>query len=106
VTEGPTPREARELAPGRRVARSASRPVLDVPTYTASEVAHGQTAAVLGALGRMQLQVDVLNRQLSDAVTQLESKLDEVLACLRSEDIVGTADGPASPGGGATSTTW
>jgi hypothetical protein len=63
------------LAPSRRSRRTAA-PAPVVSDYDDAEVARGQSAALLGALGRMQLKLDVLAREQSEAIARLEAKVD------------------------------
>ena len=69
------PRPDESLAPSRRSRRAG------VATPTASdyddvEVARGSATALLGALGRMQLKLDLLAREQSEAIARLEAKVD------------------------------
>jgi hypothetical protein len=59
------------LAPNRRIRKAAAAPT----DYEDAEVARGTAAAFLGALGRMQLKLDVLAREQSDALARIESRL-------------------------------
>ena len=61
------------LAPSRRGRRS--QPGANPSDYDDDEVARGTAAAVLGALGRMQLKLDVLARQQQDALVRIEQRL-------------------------------
>jgi hypothetical protein len=49
-------------------------------SYADAEVARGQADAVLGALGRMQLRLDVLSREQSEALTGITSLLEHLIA--------------------------
>ena len=74
------------LAPARRSrTRFSALPeaAQQAPEYTDVEVARGQSDAVLGALARMQLKLDVLARENADtsarlflALEQLSKRLD------------------------------
>jgi hypothetical protein len=60
------------LAPTRR---TRSAPAQPAPDFDDADVARGQAAAVLGALGRMQLKLDVLAREQSEALARIEAML-------------------------------
>jgi hypothetical protein len=64
------------LAPSRRSRRGPVQPIAS--DYDDAEVARGSATALLGALGRMQLKLDLLARQHEDAVGRLEAKLDKL----------------------------
>jgi hypothetical protein len=65
------------LAPSRRSRRSGvAAPIAS--DYDDAEVARGSATALLGALGRMQLKLDVLAREQSEAITRLEAKVDRL----------------------------
>lgn len=66
------------LAPNRRIRKAAATP----SDYEADEIARGTAAAVLGALGRMQLKLDVLAREQTDALARIESQLSALDARL------------------------
>lgn len=63
------------LAPSRRGRRPAVTPTSD---YDETEVARGSATALLGALGRMQLKLDVLSREQSEALARLEAKVERL----------------------------
>jgi hypothetical protein len=65
------------LAPVRRARQqpAATTPASD---YDDAEVARGQAAAVLGAMGRMQLKLEVMSREQQDAVARLTELLESV----------------------------
>jgi hypothetical protein len=56
-------------------------PVAQEP-FEDAEVARGQSDAVLGALGRMQLRLDLLAREQSAALDQIYAALDRISARL------------------------
>lgn len=64
------------LAPSRRARRNAVTPVAS--DYDDAEVARGSATALLGALGRMQLKLDVLAREQTEAIARLEAKVDKL----------------------------
>lgn len=76
-------RDENPLAPARR---SRARAHDSTSTgITDADVDRGLAAAVLGALGRLQLRLDVIDRQhaeafaaLRDAVTALDARLDGI----------------------------
>jgi hypothetical protein len=70
------PRRESPLSPVRRRGGSASVPV---ESYTEPEIARGQSDAVLGALGRMQLRLDMLAREQSEALGMITQVLEQVL---------------------------
>lgn len=78
------------LAPARR-ARQAPAPVAPTSDYDDAEVARGQAAAVLGALGRMQLTLDVMAREHADALARITEVLEDLESRLPS---TGTAPSP------------
>jgi len=76
----PRPTPAREpMAPVRR--RGAA-PTPAPEAYDDAEVARGQADAVLGALGRMQLRLDVLAREQAEALDKILTTLDRLSARL------------------------
>ena len=64
------------LAPSRRARRNAVTPAAS--DYDDAEVARGSATALLGALGRMQLKLDVLAREQTEAIARLEAKVDKL----------------------------
>jgi len=48
-------------------------------SYTDPEIARGQSDAVLGALGRMQLRLDLLAQEQSEALGMITQVLEQVL---------------------------
>ncbi|MCU1586569.1 MAG: hypothetical protein JWN31_62 [Frankiales bacterium] len=63
-------------------------------SYADAEVARGQADAVLGALGRMQLRLDVLGREQSEALGSILAQLEQLTARLdRLEDVAPPAAG-------------
>lgn len=66
------------LAPARRNRPRFSPLAPTGPTaadFSEAEVARGQADAVLGALARMQLKLDLLTREHSDALARVEAVL-------------------------------
>ena len=63
------------LAPSRRSRRSGTAPALP-SDYDDAEVARGSATALLGALGRMQLKLDVMAREHTEVLERLEAKVD------------------------------
>ena len=49
-----------------------------VGDYADAEVARGQSDAIFGALARLQLKVDVLTREHSDALARVEALLQQL----------------------------
>lgn len=70
------PRRDSPLSPVRRRGGGAPAPV---ESYTDPEIARGQADAVLGALGRMQLRLDLLAREQSEALGMVTQVLEQVL---------------------------
>jgi hypothetical protein len=66
------------LAPSRRSRRSATTPLAAPSDYDDAEVARGSATALLGALGRLQLKLDVAAREQADAIARLEAKVDRL----------------------------
>jgi hypothetical protein len=66
-------RSDESLAPNRRSRRAASG--VEHSDYDEDEVARGTAAAVLGALGRMQLKLDVLALEQAEALARIEDRL-------------------------------
>jgi hypothetical protein len=65
------------LAPSRRSRRGGvATPATS--DYDDAEVARGSATALLGALGRMQLKLDVVAREQSEAIARLEAKVDQL----------------------------
>lgn len=63
------------LAPSRRNRRGGLPQASD---YDEAEVARGSATALLGALGRMQLKLDLLARQHEESIARLEAKVDRM----------------------------
>lgn len=76
---GPTRPSGDALAPVRR--RGGPQPATPAG-YTDVEIARGQADAVLGALGRMQLRLDVLSREQSESLAKIMAALERVEARL------------------------
>lgn len=77
MTAPATPESGPALTPRRRKGPAAApQPYLD------EEVARGQADALLGALGRMQLRLDVLAREQADAFDRVVAALDGLSARL------------------------
>ncbi len=68
------------LSPVRR--RGGAQPGQPQESYADAEVARGQADAVLGAMGRMQLRLDILSREQTDALASITSMLEQVLVRL------------------------
>jgi len=68
-------RPEESLAPSRRSRRTGTAPALG-SDYDEAEVARGSATALLGALGRMQLKLDVLAREQSETLARLEAKVE------------------------------
>lgn len=64
------------LAPSRRSRRTGAPAAPQASDYDEAEVARGQSAALLGALGRLQLRFDVVAREQAEAIERLEAKVD------------------------------
>jgi hypothetical protein len=69
------------LAPSRRSRRTGAAPTGATGAsadsdYDDAEIARGSTTALLGALGRMQLKLDLLTRENSETLARLEAKVD------------------------------
>ena len=83
---GPDPEAS--LSPARRgLARLSSHASAATAGrgYEDAELARGQAAAVLGALARMQLRVDVLAREQSDMFAKLSELLEAINSKLDAE---------------------
>ncbi|MCW2498785.1 MAG: hypothetical protein JWN87_461 [Frankiales bacterium] len=77
------------LAPSRRARRGVVAPTV-LSDYDEAEVARGTAAAVLGALGRMQLKLDVLAKEQAEVLARLEARivaLDQRLTELTVEEV-------------------
>jgi hypothetical protein len=84
------------LAPLRR--GKSTRPAGAAPDVDDLDVARGQAAAVLGALGRLQLRVDVLareQREAFDAIQHALADLDLRIAALDTSPVVMVDEPPA-----------
>lgn len=68
------PATGQPISPVRRRAAQAAVP----QPFDEAEVARGQADAVLGALGRMQLRLDVLAREQADALDRILTTLDRL----------------------------
>jgi hypothetical protein len=66
------------LAPSRRSRRSGLAPQTGTSDYDDAEVARGSATALLGALGRLQLRLDVAAREQAETVARLEAKIDRL----------------------------
>ncbi len=73
------PRREAPLSPVRRRGNPQPAPP---ESYADAEVARGQADAVLGALGRMQLRLDVLGREQSEALASILAQLEYLTARL------------------------
>jgi hypothetical protein len=83
--------------PGLSPVRRRGAPV-QPKAFDDAEVARGQSDAVLGALGRMQLRLDLLAREQGEALDQIYAALERIGARLddfESSDVV-TDDVPAT----------
>lgn len=68
-----------DLAPARPPRkRPGQEPEPVTSDYDDADLARGQAAAVLGALGRMQLRLDVLAREQTDMFAKVLSALGEI----------------------------
>jgi len=75
------PRDEVTGSPNRPARGRLGRPAsaaADAAAVEAAEVLQGQAAAVLGALARMQLRLDVLAREQSDLFAQVLARLDQL----------------------------
>lgn len=72
-----------DLAPAGRTRGRATESAALPSEYDDVEVARGQSAAVLGALSRMQLRLDVMSREQTDALSKIDDRL------LRLEEQIG-----------------
>jgi hypothetical protein len=81
------------LSPVRR--RGGAQAAQSQESYADAEVARGQADAVLGALGRMQLRLDLLAREQSEALGSILAQLEHLTARL---DRLDDASGPAAGG--------
>jgi hypothetical protein len=66
--------------------------------YTSAVVGRGQADAVLGALGRMQLRLDVLAREQRESLDQVLAALERLSARFDEYDDEAAADPDADPG--------
>lgn len=66
------------LAPSRRSRRGAVAPQPIASDYDEAEVARGSATALLGAIGRMQIKLDLIAREQSEAIGRLEAKVDRL----------------------------
>jgi hypothetical protein len=73
----------------RRRGNSSSAPA---EAYADAEMARGQADAVLGALGRMQLRLDVLAHEQSEALALITSTLEHVADRLAALERVAQGD--------------
>ena len=64
------------LSPVRRRGLPSAQPA---EAYADAEIARGQSDAVLGALGRMQLRLDVLAQEQSEALATMAMVLEQVV---------------------------
>lgn len=67
---------SRSIAPVRRRGQAPE------PSFEDAEVARGQSDALLGALGRMQLRLDVLAREQAETLDRVLVSLERVEARL------------------------
>jgi hypothetical protein len=80
--------------PGLSPVRRRGAPVLP-EAFDDAEVARGQSDAVLGALGRMQLRLDLLAREQGEALDQIYAALERIGARLdefEASDVVTDAE--------------
>ncbi|MDP3713018.1 MAG: hypothetical protein Q8R60_11120 [Mycobacteriales bacterium] len=94
------------LAPARRGRPAPASGSAAAPTasdYDSTEVARGQTVALLGALGRVQLKLDLLAREQSEVMArllELAEGIDRRLEALESaaaRELAAQPDAPAAP---------
>lgn len=74
-----TPRDPdsrQSMAPVRR--RSTPTPPPAAPHFDEAEIARGQADALLGALGRMQIRLDLLSREQADHFDRIASALERL----------------------------
>ncbi len=85
--------------PGRlRPSRGVAAPVPTAPSdFDAEEIARGQAAAVLGALGRMQLRLDVLAREQTEMFAKVLAMLQDVTESLQYEEDAPAQAAPEAP---------
>jgi BMFP domain-containing protein YqiC len=83
-----TPRQP----PSGQIGPTRRRPASE--SFSDSEVARGQSDAILGALGRMQLRLDLLAREQSEAFEQVLARLERLEARLDEFEV--SYDAPAT----------
>lgn len=69
------PRRESALSPVRR----RGMPAQPAEAFADAEIARGQSDAVLGALGRMQLRLDLLAQEQSEALATMAMVLEQVV---------------------------
>ena len=75
------PRRDAPLSPVRR--RGGSQQGGQPPeSFAEAEIARGQTDALLGALGRMQLRLDVIGREQTESLASIVRLIEQVLVRL------------------------
>jgi hypothetical protein len=67
-----------------------------VEAFADAEIARGQSDAVLGALGRMQLRLDLLAQEQSEALATMAMVLEQVVERLNA--LEAPFDGPDDEG--------
>ena len=70
----PDPRQS--MAPVRR--RSTPAAPTAAPHFDEAEIARGQADALLGALGRMQIRLDLLSREQADHFDRIATALERL----------------------------
>jgi hypothetical protein len=88
------PRRDAPLSPVRR--RGGAQQAQAPESYADAEIARGQADAVLGALGRMQLRLDVIGREQTDSLASITRLLEQVL--VRLEHLESTGPSSSSTG--------
>jgi hypothetical protein len=68
------------------------------PEYDDADLERGRTAALLGTLGRMQLQLDVLARDQAEGLRRIEDRLTALEQHLGALAVTRPADDPATRG--------
>ena len=94
--DAPVPRSGR----GRLGRPAAPQP--SVPAFEPAEVSQGLAGAVLGALGRMQIRLDLMAKEQSDALAAVHSRVEALAESLDALVASFGRPGNAAPAGEPT----
>jgi hypothetical protein len=95
---GPQHDSETSFTPARRGRLRPGRSAEPEPEYDDADVERGRNAALLGALGRMQLRLDVLAREQAEGLRRIEDRLTALEQHLGALAVTPPADDPVTRG--------